>query len=398
MNNTDNQQKNLPRLSRNVIILGLVSLCNDVSSEMIYPLLPVFLTISLGASAQMLGVIEGIAESTAAILKLFSGWLSDRMGRRKKIIVGGYSLSALTRPLVAIAASGWHVLLIRFGDRTGKGIRSAPRDALIADSIDPKIRGKAFGFHRAMDHTGAIIGPLLAMLLLSWSANNYRLVFWIASIPAFLGVLLLILGIKESAVSHRRKQSMPNIKSYSTKFYTYLVTIIIFTLGNSSDAFLLLRAKDLGVPVSLIPVLWLMLHIVKMVSSIPGGSLSDRVNRKWVVISGWIVYAMVYAGFAIASAMWHIWALFGIYGLYFGLTESTERAFVADFVKPEQRGTAYGIFNLAIGIAALPSSVIMGVLWHRYNPTIAFGFGALLALLASLMLITIRCPSENTYS
>ncbi|MDW7682114.1 MAG: MFS transporter, partial [bacterium] len=345
--------KNSKKLGRNVIVLGFVSLCNDASSEMIYPLLPMFLTVTLGASAEMLGVIEGIAESTAAVLKLFSGWLSDKFKKRKIFIGSGYSLSAITRPLMAIATASWHVLFIRFGDRVGKGVRTAPRDAMIADSIDPAILGKAFGFHRAMDHIGAIIGPLLAMAVLALTANNYRTVFWIAAIPAFVGVAILFLRAKEIKMSSLAQAPSLRLRGFDGNFYFYLITIILFTLGNSSDAFLLLRAKDLGVPATFIPLLWLVLHVVKMGSAMPGGSLSDKIGRKKIIILGWVIYALVYIGFARASTSWHAWALFAVYGLFFGLTEGTEKAFVADLVKAEQRGTAYGIFNFAIGIGAL---------------------------------------------
>jgi len=382
------------KLGRNVVVLGLVSLFNDASSEMIYPLLPVFLTITLGASAEMLGLIEGIAESTAAVLKLFSGWLSDRLKKRKAIIVIGYSLSAITRPLMSIAMAGWQVLFIRFGDRVGKGVRTAPRDALIADSINPAVRGKAFGFHRAMDHMGAIIGPLLAMGILAITANNYRAVFWLAAIPAFAGVAILILGAKEIKIERTAEAPSLSLKGFDRNFYFYLVNIILFTLGNSSDAFLLLRAKDLGVPVALIPMIWLVLHGVKMLSSMPGGILSDRIGRKKVIILGWVIYALVYSGFAMASLTWHAWALFAVYGLFFGLTEGTEKAFVADLVKPEQRGMAYGVFNFAIGIGALPASVIMGILWHRLSPVAAFGFGATMALAASMLMMGLRTPAK----
>jgi MFS family permease len=386
---------NSKKLGRNVVVLGIVSLCNDASSEMIFPLLPMFLTATLGATAEMLGIIEGIAESTAAVLKLFSGWLSDKLKKRKALAVAGYSLSAITRPLMAIATAGLDVLFIRFGDRVGKGVRTAPRDAMIADSTDPAVRGKAFGFHRAMDHVGAIIGPLLAMGILALYAENYRLVFWIAVIPAIIGVIVLIAGAEEIAIPGDTQATSLQLKGFDRNFYFYLVIVILFTLGNSSDAFLLLRARDLGVPAALIPILWLVLHVSKMASSMPCGSLSDKIGRKKVIIFGWIIYALTYAGFASAASSWQPWVLFAVYGLFFGFTEGTEKAFVADLVKPEQRGTAYGIFNFAIGIGALPASVIMGILWHRHSPVVAFGFGATLALLASVLLIGVRTPSKT---
>lgn len=377
-------------LSRNVIVLGVVSLCNDASSEMIYPLLPVFLTVTLGATAEMLGLIEGIAESTASLLKLFSGWLSDKLGKRKAITVVGYTVSSLTRPLMAMVAAGWQVMFVRFSDRIGKGLRSSPRDALVADSTDPSLRGRAFGFHRAMDHAGAIIGPLLAMVILALSTENYRLVFILAAIPAFMGVAVLIFGAKEIRPQKAAQPPTFRLGQFDKNFRYYLVVIILFTLGNSSDAFLLLRAKELGVTPALIPLLWVFHHIVKMTVSVPGGSLSDRIGRKRVIISGWILYAVVYGGFALANTTWHIWALFAIYGIFYGLTEGAEKALVADLVTPELRGTAFGVYNFAIGIGAMPASVIMGMLWHRAGPAPAFTFGAVMALLASMLISGVK--------
>lgn len=375
-----------PRLARNVVILGLVSLCNDASSEMIYPLLPLFLTTTLGASAEMLGLIEGIAESTAAVLKLFSGWLSDRLGRRKVLAVAGYSLSAATRPLIALATAGWQVLLVRFSDRVGKGVRTAPRDALIADSTEAAARGRAFGFHRAMDHAGAVVGPLLAMAVLALSAENYRLVFWLAVLPAAAGVAILILGAREIRPERAAAPPSFRLSLFDRNFHTYMAVLLVFTLGNSSDAFLLLRARDLGVAPALIPLLWAFLHVVKTAFSTAGGALSDRIERKRVIALGWLLYALVYLGFGLAAASWQIWALFALYGLFYALTEGAEKALVADLVPAHLRGSAFGLYNLAIGLSALPASAIMGVLWYRFTPLAAFGFGGGLALLAALLL------------
>jgi MFS family permease len=385
-------------LSRNVIILGVVSLLNDSSSEMIYPLLPIFLTVTLGATAEMLGLIEGIAESTAALLKLFSGYISDRFARRKIFAVWGYGLSALTRSLIALAAAGWHVLLVRFGDRIGKGIRTAPRDALIADSIDSSQRGKAFGFHRAMDHAGAVIGPLLAMVVLALSSDNYRLVFWLAVIPALASVIVLLAGAKELKPTKTSAAPLLRWNVFDANFKKYLLAVFVFTLGNSSDAFLLLRAKDMGVTPVLIPALWLFHHVVKMLASVPGAGVSDRLGRKKIIYLGWLLYALVYLGFGLASRSWHIWILFAVYSLYYGLTEGTEKAFVADLVSPEKRGTAYGVYNFSIAIGALPASVIMGALWHRWTPLAAFGFGVTMAFAATLMLVRVKESSIPTSS
>lgn len=378
-------------LGRNVAILGLVSFFTDASSDMIYPLLPLFVTLTLGASTEMLGLIEGVAESTASLVKLFSGWLSDKLQKRKSLAVAGYALASLSRPLMAMALASWHVLFIRFIDRVGKGIRTSPRDALIADSTKVEFRGKAFGFHRAMDHVGAIVGPLLAMGVLFLAPHNYRLVFWLATIPAAVSVIILILGAEEISPEHNRSQApLRHFRGIDRNFRLYLGIVFLFALGNSSDAFLLLRAKDLGVSAVSIPIIWVVLHVVKALISMPGGALSDRIGRKKVIILGWIIYALVYAAFALSSSAWQAWGLFALYGVYFGLTEGVEKAFVADLVKPEMRGLAYGVFNFAIGIGALPASIIMGVLWHRVNPGIAFFFGASLALLASLLLFGVK--------
>src|SRR4030042_7090775 len=336
-------------LGRNVAVLGLVSFLTDASGDMIYPLLPFFLTLTLGASAEMLGLIEGVAESTASIVKLFSGWLSDKLQKRKSLAVAGYALSSLSRPLMAMALAPWHVLFIRITDRIGKGIRTSPRDALIAESTKLELRGKAFGFHRALDHLGAIVGPILAMGVLAFAPNNYRLVFWLCRSPAILSVISLIVGAKEISPEHTSQAPSLHFRGIDRNFRLYLCIVFLFALGNSSDAFLLLRARDLGVPTVSIPIIWVVLHVVKALSSMPGGALSDRIGRKKVIIFGWIIYALVYAAFALSSSAWQAWGFFALYGVYFGLTEGVEKAFVADLVKPEMRGLAYGVFIFAIG-------------------------------------------------
>jgi len=389
-----------PKLSRNVIALGFVSLLTDASTEIVYPFLPFFL-IALGAGATFIGLIEGIAETTASLLKLVAGHVSDRMRARKKLIVFGYGLSGLTRPMMAIAFGPMHVLFVRFLDRVGKGFRGAPRDALIADATDPAIRGKAFGFHRAMDHMGAVIGPLIAFALLAISqpvgseaiqADTYRLIFWAATIPAGLAVLVLILFVREIAPAP--KENTPNggatsfltLAPFDARFKGYLLALAIFTLGNSSDALLLLRASELGIPTAHIPLLWVALHIVKSASSVPGSALSDRLGRSWTIRLGWAVYAVIYAGFSYADTLWHGWALFAAYGIYFGLTEGSEKAYVADLVPSELRSTAYGIHGFTIGIVALPASVLFGAIWSAYGSATAFATGGLISILASVLL------------
>ncbi|GIX07709.1 MAG: MFS transporter [Candidatus Poribacteria bacterium] len=383
-----------PRLSRNVVALGFVSLLTDTSTEIVYPLLPGFVRI-LGAGPGFLGVIEGVAETTASLLRLAAGWLSDRLRRRKAIVLLGYGLSSSTRPLMALAAAPWHVLLVRFLDRVGKGLRGAPRDALIADSTDPALRGRAFGFHRAMDHAGAVAGPLIAFLLLqtlfqteSPSAGLYRAVFWAAVLPAALAVLTLALSVQEVVPTVRAPGGpTPLLRGkWPRGFRPFLVALILFTLGNSSDAFLLWRAQDLGVAPALIPLLWAALHLVKSLSSTPGSGLSDRIGRRPTLLIGWTLYGLVYLGFAFAGAAWHVWALFALYGLYFGFSEGTEKAFVADLVSPDLRARAYGWHGLAVGMTALPSSVLMGWLWQTVSVQAAFLFGAGCALAGMLLL------------
>jgi MFS family permease len=384
-----------PRLSRNVYVLAVVSFFTDVSSEMIYPLLPAFLTTALGASASFIGGIEGAAESTAALLKLASGWWSDRVHRRKPLVVFGYGLASIVRPLVAIATSASQVLAIRVTDRIGKGIRNSPRDALIADSVDPSIRGRAFGFHRAGDNAGGVVGPLVAFSFLTWGHVSLRHVFWFAAIPAALAMVSLVAGVKEvprhvSPPSRADANLAGPSEPLGGRFWGFLFVVFLFTLGNSTDAFLLLRAQQLGVAIALAPILWAFLHIVKTTSSTPGGALSDRIGRKPTLIAGWLIYAAVYFAFGRASATWHAWALFAVYGLFFGLTEGTERAFVSDLVPGSRRGTAFGWYYLAIGLGALPASVLFGELWDHVSPRVAFDVGASLALAAAAGIVFVR--------
>jgi len=380
---------NRSRLTRNVIALGVVSLFTDVASEMIYPLLPIFLTSVLGMGTTFVGAVEGVAESTASFLKLFSGTWSDRGGKRKTWVTWGYTLSTLVRPLVAAATAGWHVLLIRFLDRVGKGIRTSPRDALIADSSPPHEQGKAFGFQRAMDHAGAVIGPLAAFLLLTFWTENIRTVFWLALIPGLMALFTLSRGVQE--VSPRSSGPFGTRipltrKPFDRRFKTFLAILVLFTLGNSSDAFLILKAQAVGIPVSLLPLLWIILHLSKSLSATPGGIFSDRFGRKTSLIAGWLVYGAVYGGFAAAQTPGAVWLLFGAYGLFYGLTEGAERAMVADLVAPSLRGTAYGWYHFFIGLSTLPASLLMGLLWEKFGSPVAFGLGAALAVLSALLL------------
>jgi MFS family permease len=360
---------------------------------MIYPLLPVFLTTVLGASAGFIGAIEGAAESTASFLKLASGWWSDRMRRRKPLVVGGYALASIVRPLVAIAQSATQVLLIRVSDRVGKGLRNAARDALVADSVHPSMRGRAFGLRNAADNAGALLGPLIAFSLLRWGGLSLRTIFWLAAIPGAIAVLAAIVGIREAARQTHLDKKAELRAHMGSRFWGFLVVMLIFTLGNSTDAFLLLRAKELGVPVALAPILWALLNGVKSVSNIPGGALSDRIGRRPTLIAGWSIYALIYLLFARATQAWHAWILFAAYGLYFGFAEGTQLALVADVVPAERRGAAYGWYYLAIGIGALPASIGFGIIWDRYGSPVAFAVGAWFALFATVGLLVL--PSQK---
>ena len=374
-------------IGRNVVALAAVSFLTDVASDMTYPLLPVFLASVLGAGATAVGAIEGVAESTAALLKLGSGWWSDRLARRKPLVLAGYTLASAVRPFLGLARSTGQVLAIRVADRVGKGLRTAPRDALIADSVPPGIRGRAFGFHRAADHAGAVVGPLLAWALLGWGGLSLRELFLWTAVPGALAVLVLVVGVREAprAAPAVVPSGPARLEGrLGRRFWAYLAVLLVFTLGNSTDAFLLLRAADLGVEPALVPLLWAMLHLVKSAASTPGGALSDRLGRKPLIAAGWLLYAAVYLGFALADTTWQAWALFAVYGVFFGLTEGTEKALVADLVGPERRGAAFGWYNLALGLGALPASLLFGVIWDRAGAPAAFGFGAAMALVAAV--------------
>jgi MFS family permease len=395
--------RNSRGLPSNVVWLGVVSFLNDFSSEMIFPLLPLFFTGVLGGSPAILGAMEGLVDSLASLLKLGSGWLGDRIPRRKPLIVAGYSLTSFIRIVLAVASAPWQVLLVRIVDRTGKGLRGAPRDALIADSVPVAIRGRAFGFHRAMDHLGAIAGPVTALLLIPFlfgsgplTERDYRVLFGIAVVPAMVSLLALGYGVKETAKVRSGGPAGDRVR-FSRGFWYLLGVIFLFTLGNSSDAFLILRAHDAGLSERSIFLIWALLHLVKAALSTPAGALSDRIPRRWVIVAGWLVYAGVYFGFGRATATWHIWALFGLYGLYFAFAEGAEKALVADLVPAEARSTAYGWYNAAVGLGALPASLLFGWLWSTRGPAAAFGLGCGLALTAAVLLV-LGAPQRRVLS
>jgi MFS family permease len=390
-----------------------VSFFTDVSTEMIYPLLPVFLASVLGANASFIGAIEGVAETTASLLKLVSGWWSDRVGSRKMLVVAGYGIASIVRPFTAMTQTASQVLMIRLSDRIGKGIRTSPRDALLADSASVSVRGRAFGFHAAADNAGAVVGPLLAFLflklqgvgsfegtkhLLPHDEQALRNVFWLSAVPALVAMVVLVLVVRDvpkHAEAKKDEGSIDQMAGGLTKrFWAYLVVVLLFTLGNSTDAFLLLRANQLGVPIAMAPILWALLNFVKSATGTYGGGLSDRVGRKPLIVGGWILYSAVYFAFGWATAAWHAWILFAVYGIFYGMTEGTEKALVADIVPTRRRGSAFGWYNLAIGLGALPASLIFGRIWDTAGAPTAFVFGASLALIAAV-LMTFVAPSTR---
>ncbi len=407
---TEEKKKNW----RNIYILGVASFFNDFSSEMIYPLIPVFIKSVLGVGAYFIGIIEGIAETANSLLKLFSGYFSDRFKKRKIFVVFGYAFSNIVRPLIGLANSWGFLLALRFSDRIGKGVRTSPRDAIIAESSPDNRRGFAFGFHRAMDHLGAVTGSLVASLILYVFLLDIRKVFLLSVIPGIIAVLLIIFGVREvrkkdelkagqqvkvKEAETPQKSSTPafhirDLKKLGGKFGYYLSILVVFALGNSTDAFLLLRASDLGIKTAFIPLLWAVHHVSKAAFSFFGGHLSDRLGRKPMIIIGWVVYGLTYIGFAFTDLPYMIWLLFIFYGLFFGFTEGVEKALVCDMVPKDRLGSAYGFYNLAIGISALPASLIFGFIWTKVSSKAAFLTGAGIAVAAILMLLFLKAGSR----
>lgn len=397
MNNTKEQPTKLPR---NVIWVSLASFFNDVSGEIVIRALPLFLAGTLGVGYSIIGVIEGFADSTSSLLKIFSGWYSDKVKNRKRMTVLGYAMTAVARPIL-IGTTSWVLpLLSRFIDRAGKGIRSAPRDALVADSVPQNMRGKAFGLLRALDPAGAVAGSLVAGAAIYYlggagidtktiSSDLFNSLIYIAILPTLISVLLIIFLVKEPA-HHGDSQVKVRISFKELlsqkKFRNYLIILFIFTLGASSDAFLILRASSLGVEPLAIFIIYALLNLLSSVISYPAGMLSDRVSRRKIIMAGWILYAAIYVGFAFAETQLQIGLLFAGYGVFFGLTEGAERALVADLVPKEQRGTAYGLYNGVLGLGLLPASFIAGLLWENFGAQAPFLFGGGMALLAALLI------------
>jgi len=398
---TQPKRPTIKDLPRNVWAVGFTSFFADVSSEMVINIIPLFLANVLGVQTSIIGLIEGIAEATASILKLFSGWLSDKLGGRKWLAVAGYGLSAVSKPFFYIASSWELIAGVRWADRIGKGIRTAPRDALVADSVTIETRGLAFGFHRAMDTAGAMVGLIIAAVVI-WmaQANNvdltkstFQTIVLISLVPAFLSVFALAMGAKDVPVEKKRDLPRFSLKSMGRPFSIFLVIVSLFTLGNSSDAFLVLRAQNLGISVIGITIMLIVFNLVYTLVSTPAGSLSDRIGRRRLIVGGWLVYAAIYFGFALAQQAWQIWVLYVAYGLYYGMAYGTANAMVADLVPGDLRGTAYGTYNAVIGLLAFPSSLIAGLLWQGagswsgFGPSAPFFFGGALALAAALLMV-----------
>jgi MFS family permease len=376
---------------RNVLAAGLVSFFTDISSEMIVPVLPIFLTTVLGAPVTAVGLIEGVAESTASIVRVFAGSISDRTGRRKPLMLFGYGLANLTKPLLAISTAWPQVLAIRFGDRFGKGIRGAPRDALIADSVDASVRGRAFGFHRGMDTAGAAIGPLLASATLAFAGDDPRVVFWLASVPGIASVLIGWWLLKDRPVVPKEPSARQlGFRNLGRAFALFTAISTIFSLGNSSDAFLILRAQNVGMAVAVIPLAYFGFNALYALLATPAGILSDRVGRWPLLVTGYAAFAVVYAGFALADDAFVVGGLFLIYSLYYALTEGVGRALITDLVPASLRATAMGTYATATGAALLPASLVAGALWDSAGPGAPFAYGAVLAALAAVLLVVAR--------
>jgi len=400
------RQGRILSLNRNVFFLGIVSLLTDVSTDMIFTLVPLFLANVLRAPFITIGLIGGLSESIDAVFRLFSGWFSDKVGKRKPLAVLGYSISTVAKPFMYLASSWGMVLAIRFSDRVGKGIRTSPRDALVADSVSAGERGKGFGLHRALDTSGSVLGLAVVAIIiyllqgegLQLNLKTYQWLVVVGVVPAVLAVLVLLIFVGEK---ERRPSPIDSVPSgstlnklttgFDTRFKLFLAIMAVFTLGNSSDFFVVLRAQNLEAPLIYIVLMLVLFNVTYAVISLPAGMLSDRVGRRWVITLGWLIYALVYLGFALASSLWQVWILFAGYGIYYGIVEGVARAFVADLVTEEKRGTAYGLYHGVVGVTLLPASLLAGWLWQAVSPAAPFYFGAGLAFLAMLgMMALIR--------
>lgn len=408
--NTNQSSPTKTRFHINIWILTITSFLTDISSEMLVDLIPLFLSSVLGVRTTLIGVIEGVAETTASLMKLFSGSLSDRLQQRKSLAVIGYGLSALAKPFLYLASTWGWVLGVRFTDRLGKGIRTAPRDALLAGSVDSKNRGAAFGIQRAGDTAGAFLGLLIATFIIWQTQSNstiltrhtFQIVVLASIIPAFLAVLVLAFGAREVKPSTQAKVPVLSFKGMDKRFISYLVVLIIFTLGNSSDAFIILRAQERGLSILQIMGMMLTFNAIYAILAGPLGALSDKIGRRRLILFGWLAYGLIYLGFGLSQSGAMIWILFGLYGIYYAASEGAAKAMIADLVPDERRGTAYGLYNAAIGLMAFPASFIAGLLWQGVGQWAGFGasapfyFGAVLALLAGVLFAILVKPAAQT--
>ncbi|OGD16235.1 hypothetical protein A2V47_08105 [Candidatus Atribacteria bacterium RBG_19FT_COMBO_35_14] len=378
-------------ISKNVFILGLVSFFNDVASEMIYPIVPIFLTSVLGAPVAIVGLIEGIAESTASILKVVSGWLSDKFQRRKPFLVAGYSFSAISKIILSLAFSWPFVLMARFIDRFGKGVRTSARDALITESSENSLRGRAFGFHRALDTLGAVVGPMIALLAIHFLDNNFRLIFFLAFIPAFMGILLLLFFVKE------KKKEANSVSTFHFNWYNldpsfkiFLLISFIFALGNSSDTFLILRAQNLGLSLSLVVLAYVLFNFTYAIFSIPAGIISDKIGPRKVLLAGFLLFSAVYLFFGLIHSSLFIWFLFPVYGLYMALTEGVGKAYISNLVPQEKSGTAFGVYHTIIGLTTFFASLFAGLLWTYIDVSAPFIFGSITAVISAFLFVVLE--------
>lgn len=380
------KKKKIFGFSPNIFYTGIVSFLTDTSVKMVYSVMPMFL-MSIGASKTSISLIEGIAESTASLIKAFSGYWSDKIGRNKPFMLIGYGLSALIMPIYAFVFSPIQVLYFRFIERVGKGIRTAPRDSLVAGSVEGNEVGKSFGLHKAMDNSGAILGPLLAFVLLMFHPDNFRLIFILAGIPGILGIAVLIFGIKEAKKKKESLLQKFRFSDYPKRFYLFLAIIFVFTLGNSTDALLMVKANEVGIKVTFIPLVYLISSIISVFLAIPFGSLSDRIGRERLLIAGFLIYSIVYFGFGITGNVYVIVGLFALYGIYSALTDGIQKAMVSDLTDSNKKGTGMGIYNALLGITLLPASLIAGLLYDKVNSSVPFYFGGIMALLATILMV-----------
>lgn len=395
MTNNINTKKKIFGLERNIFFAGMTSFLTDTTTKMIYAIMPLFL-LSIGASKTEVSLIEGIAESTASVLKALSGWWSDKIGKNKPFMIIGYAFTAVLSPLFAFVTTPFQVLVIRFTERIGKGIRTAPRDSLVAESSTDKDKGKNFGFHKAMDNSGAILGPLLAFGVLSIFSNDYRKVFMLSAVPGLLGLIIVIKFVKEAK---KEKESLPkkiSLKDFSIRYYVFLGIAFIFTLGNSTDALLLVKANNVGIKALFIPLVYLIFNSFSVIFAVPMGILSDKIGRERIIISGYILYAVIYIGFGMVNNKVMVVLLFALYGLYSAATDGIQKALVADLIGKSKKGTGLGIYNAIIGITLLPASVIAGILYDKVNSSAPFYFGAIMALIATLLMIIFYLKVHST--